>query len=250
MVMRRLTQALCLPAIASLLIVSGGGALRASQTQTPAPSAAAAKPRLAGRWQLNKELSAAADSASSPANGSGSGNSYGGGRGGGRGGGFGRGGGGGGGMGGGMGRGGGGMRGGGGGGQGGGNGQADEEKMKQRRALMQEVMEVDATFTIIEGDGSVSFTHTDGRVVTYKTDGKKEKHQLTNGTIETKTRFDKDTDALVIEMDLGDGMKMTHTFTVTGDPRVLADSVKMEGGRMQHASTPRHHIYDDVTSTS
>jgi hypothetical protein len=241
MFMRRLTQALCLPAIASLLMLTGGDALRASQ----AP-AAAAKPRFAGAWRLNKELSAAAQQgSSSPDSGSSSGRT------GGRGGGFGRGGGGGGGMGGGMGRGGGmgggGMRGGGG---PGGGGQEDEEKMKQRRALMQEAMEVDSAFTIIEGDGTISFTHTDGRVVTYKTDGKKEKHQFTNGTVETKTKWDKDTEALVIETDLGDGVKLTHTYTVTGDPRQLADSVKVEGGRMNHQSAPRHNIYDDVTPTS
>jgi hypothetical protein len=130
----------------------------------------------------------------------------------------------------------------------------DQEKMKARRALMQEVLETDATFTVIEGDGTVSFTHPDGRVMTYKTDGKKEKHQLTNGTIETKTKWDKDTQALVIEMDLGDGMKATHTYTVTGAPRQLADSVKVEGGRMQRSggqgAPPRHHIYDEVPSSS
>jgi hypothetical protein len=133
-------------------------------------------------------------------------------------------------------------------------GPEDQEKMKQRRALMQEVLEVEPTFTIVEGDGTVSFTHTDGRVATYKTDGKKEKHQFTNGTIETKTKWDKDTEALVIEMDLGDGLKVTHTYTVAGTPRQLADSIKFEGGRMQERGgggpPPRHNIYDDVTPAS
>jgi hypothetical protein len=133
----------------------------------------------------------------------------------------------------------------------------DQEKMKARRALMQEVMEVAPSFTITEGDGTIGFTYADGRVVNYKTDGKKEKHQLTNGTIETKTKWDKDTEGLVIETDLGDGLKVTHTYTVTGTPRQLADSVKIEGGRQrqggqggQGGPPPRHHIYDDVTSTS
>jgi hypothetical protein len=241
--MRRLTRALCVPAIAGLVFVSGGGALRASQT--PAPE----KPRLAGEWRLNKEASSLAGQSSSSGDSSGNNN------GGGRGGGWGRGGGGGGGMGGrggGMGRGGGGM---GGMGRGGMNmSPEDEEKMKQRRALMQEVLETDQSFTIIEGDGSITFTHPDGRVVTYKVDGKKEKHQLTNGTIETKTKWDKDTEALVIEMFLGDGMKVTHTYSVTGTPRQLADSIKLEGGRFQRGGgqgpPPRHHIYDEATPSS
>jgi hypothetical protein len=237
--MRRLTRAVFVPAMAVSMIMAGA-ALRASQAPVKQ------QPRLAGVWKLNKEASSAAQSASS---GSGGDNSGGGrsGRGGGGGGGWGRGGG----MGGGMGRGGG-MGGGGMGGmRGGGGGPEDEEKMKQRRALMQEVMEVSPAFTVTEGDGTITFTHNDGRVVTYKTDGKKEKHQLTNGTIETKTKWDKDIEALVIEMDLGDGMKLTHTYTVTGDPRQLADSIKMEGGRMQgHQPPPRHSIYDDDTPTS
>jgi hypothetical protein len=242
--MRRLTRALYVPAIAGLVLVCGDGALRASQT------AANEKPRLAGQWQLNKEASSLQSQSSSSGD-SGSSN-------GGRGGGWGRGGGGGGmgGRGGGMGRGSGMGRGGGGmGGMGGGPmSQEDQEKMKQRRALMQEVLETDAIFTIIEGDGTISFTHPDGRVMTYKTDGKKEKHQLTNGTIETKTKWDKDTEGLVIEMDLGDGMKVTHTYTVTGSPRQLADSIKLESGRMQRGGgqgpPPRHHIYDEVPPSS
>jgi hypothetical protein len=241
--MKRLTRALCVPAIAGLVVVCGEGALRASQT--PANE----KPRLSGQWQLNKEASSLQSQSS------GSSNSNGGSNGGGRGGGWGRGGGGG--MGG---RGGGGM-GRGGGGMGGGMGRGgvsmtpeDEEKEKARRALMQEVLETDPTFTIIEGDGTISFTHPDGRVVTYKTDGKKEKHQLTNGTIETKTKWDKDTEGLVIEMDLGSGTKVTHTYTVTGSPRQLADSIKIEGGRMSRGGgqgpPPRHKIYDEIPPTS
>jgi hypothetical protein len=243
--MRRLTRALCVPAIAGLVVVCGEGALRASQTPTTE------KPRLSGQWQLNKEASSLQDQQSSSSGSSSNGSGYGGGRGGG----MGRGGGGMGGRGGGgMGRGGGGMGGMGGGGMGRGGVSMtpeDEEKQKVRRALMQEVMETDATFTIIEGDGTISFTHPDGRVVAYKTDGKKEKHQLTNGTIETKTKWDKDTQGLVIEMDLGDGAKVTHTYTVTGSPRQLADSIKMEGGHSRggQSAPTRHHIYDEVPTS-
>jgi hypothetical protein len=248
--MRRLTRALYVPAIAGLVFVCGDGALRASQTPPAAPAAPSTeKPRLAGQWQLNKEASSLASQSSSSGDSSGGNNN-----GGGRSGGFGRGGGMGGGRGGGgMGRGGGGMGGFGGGRGGGQPSEQDQEKMKQRRALMQEVMESDPTFTIIEGDGSITFTHTDGRVMTYKIDGKKEKHQLTNGTIETKTKWDKDTQALVIEMDLGDGMKVTHSYTVSGSPRQLADSIKIEGGRQRSGGQgppPRHQIYDEITPTS
>lgn len=241
--MRRLTRVLCVPAIAGLVLVCDGGTLRASQTP------ASEKPRLAGEWRLNKDASSLQNQSS------GSGGSSGTSNGGGRGGGWGRGGGGMGGRGGGMGRGGGGM-----GGMGGGMGRGgmnlspeDQEKEKQRRALMQEVLETDPAFTIIEGDGTITFTHPDGRVMTYKIDGKKEKHQLTNGTIETKTKWDKDTEGLVIEMDLGSGMKVTHTYTVAGSPRQLADSVKLEGGRMRSGGSgppPRHHVYDEVPPSS
>ena len=227
--MRRLTRVLCVPAIAGLVLVCDGGTLRASQTP------ASAKPQLAGEWRLNK------DASSQQSQSSGSGDSSGTNNGGGRGGGWGRGGGG---MGG---------RGGGGMGRGGVSlSPEDQEKEKQRRALMQEALATEPSFTIIEGDGTITFTHPDGRVMTYKIDGKKEKHQLTNGTIETKTKWDKDTEGLVIEMDLGNGMKVTHTYTVAGAPRQLADSVKVDGGHMRNgAQAPgRHHIYDEVPPSS
>ena len=128
--------------------------------------------------------------------------------------------------------GGGGMRGGFGGmGMGGGNGRSsapqDREEMERRRALMREVLEAQPRFLITVEDLLVIFTYPDGRVVRYKADGKEERHQYASGTVKTKAKWL--TDRLSIETDLGDGMKVTHTFMTTPDPRQLVIATILPG---------------------
>jgi hypothetical protein len=86
----------------------------------------------------------------------------------------------------------------------------------------------------------------------FKTDGKKEKHQFDNGTVETKSHWDKD--GLVIETDLQNGMKLTQTYALApaAEKRQLVISTKMEGGMSRGGDggggerKPMMHYYDDA----
>jgi hypothetical protein len=123
----------------------------------------------------------------------------------------------------------------------------DPEKLKAARALIEELMTPPAMLTIGDADGAVTFTESDGRTRTYKTDNRKEKHQVTNATVETRTHWEEG--SLVIEIDLGDGLKATQTYSVGADPRQLTVLTKLEGGpgRMSRQRPPRRSVYDDAT---
>jgi hypothetical protein len=143
-----------------------------------------------------------------------------------------------------------------GGGMGGGGQMSDEQKqeMERRRALMKELLQPSARMNVTVENDIVTFTESDGRVRKFKTDGKKEKHQFDNGTVETKSKWDNT--GLVIETALQNGMKLTQTYTVTaGERRQLVLATKMEGGGggMSHGTSgdsgerkPLMHYYDDA----
>jgi hypothetical protein len=143
-----------------------------------------------------------------------------------------------------------------GGGMGGGGQMSDEQKqeMERRRALMKELLQPSARMNVTVENDIVTFTESDGRVRKFKTDGKKEKHQFDNGTVETKSKWDNT--GLVIETALQNGMKLTQTYTVAaGERRQLVLATKMEGGGggMSHGTSgdsgerkPLMHYYDDA----
>ncbi|MEO5823455.1 MAG: hypothetical protein ABIT71_23370 [Vicinamibacteraceae bacterium] len=168
--------------------------------------ASAPRPILAGAWSIDRALSTSPGSVAMPdvgddGPGSGGGRAPGGG-------GFG-------GMGGGR-RGG--MGGGGAGGPGGGA-RRREGDMAARRALMEELMALPPTFTIAQDGDKVVFIEPDGVVRSYVANNKVEKHQLQNGTIETKSRWDGD--ALEMELKPSGGLTITRRYSVRGTPRQL-----------------------------
>jgi hypothetical protein len=142
-----------------------------------------------------------------------------------------------------------------GGGLGGGQ-MSDEQKqeMERGRALMKELLQPSDRMNVTVENDIVTFTESDGRVRKFKTDGRKEKHQFDNGTVETKSKWDNT--GLVIETDLRNGMKLTQTYTIAaGEKRQLVLATKMEGGGggMSHGSSgdsgerkPFMHYYDDA----
>jgi hypothetical protein len=127
------------------------------------------------------------------------------------------------------------------------DGKPDREEMQRRRELMQELLQPSPSMTITVDGDTVSFTEADGRVRKYAANGKKEKHQFTNGTVKTKTKWDKD--QLVVESSLEDGMKVTQTYGVASDKRQLIVQTKVEGGMMRDEGDrkPITIYYDDVT---
>ena len=63
--------------------------------------------------------------------------------------------------------------------------------------------------------------------------GRKEKHQLTNGTIETTSSWDKAT--LKMDIVVGERMKLVRTFALTSDPRRLQVTTVFDEGPKDRA---------------
>jgi hypothetical protein len=171
----------------------------------------AERPSLAGAWTLNKSLSTPAGSVPSPDGGpdvdaiGGGGAGRRGGFGGGRGG-----------------RGPAGGRGPGGAGQ-----RAD---MAARRGLIEELMGVPPSVTIVQDGDRLAFTEPDGVVRVYHANNRTEKHQLLNGTIETKARWDEG--SLVMELKPRGGMTITRRYTLRpGAPAQLEVTTRADRDR-------------------
>jgi hypothetical protein len=197
-----------------------------------------ARPMLAGAWSINKSLGTAPGSGGMPDDGPFERPMGGRGPGGG---------------GGGMGPGGGGgggrfpMRG------GGGSGPPDRPRrdgdMAARRALMVEVMELPPKVTIAQDGDKVVFIEPDGVVRTYVANDKDEKHQLQNGTIETRSKWDDG--ALVMVLKVGKrGPEITRRFKVKGDPRQLEVTTTFDGGPKDAKRIAVYEHVDDTPSAA
>ena len=194
--------------------------LPAAQAQSPATGIS-----IAGAWTRNKDLSDAPagrgqlgdDSDRGRGDGSGGGRRRGGG---GRGGGFGRGGG--------MGR---------GGGAGAARGNPDD--LLRMREAMRDVTNPSDHLIITQTDSMIVLTAADGRTTRLSPDGKKIKDD--NTKVERKTKWDGG--KLVSEINgLGPG-KMTQTFAVDPDAKLLRITLVMEGGRSNQPRTLTQ-VYD------
>jgi hypothetical protein len=126
-------------------------------------------------------------------------------------------------------------------GPGAGGGSEEREAMARQRALMRELLEPLPRVTVTSDTESVTFTASDGRVRKYRIDGRKEKHQFDNGTVETKSKFEKD--QLIIETSPGSGMKLVETYSLN-DQHQLVIEAKFEGGDR----APIVHVYDDAST--
>lgn len=102
---------------------------------------------------------------------------------------------------------------------------------------------------VITADGDVlTFSDADGRSSHYAANDKKEKHQLAEATIETKTRWLAN-GQLHQEMSLPGGMKLGRDFSVVdGDVPQLIVTVSPEGGPDDRDGgrrrPPRRFVYD------
>lgn len=203
-----------------------------AQTSTPATP-----PDLSGMWKLNPDLSDKQPGApgSSQAGGGDEGGQNTGGGGMGRGGGRG------------FGGGGRGMRGGMGGGRGGGEQGArrDPEQMKRTREFVQAALAAPDAFTIVEHDGEVSITDSQGQVTNLMTDGRKEKHVVGSDTADTATRWSGGD--LVEELSQNDGPKISRTYSMVTGPdgtKQLKLVAKVEGNGQMRRSIAVTRVYD------
>ena len=193
-------------------------------------------PDLGGAWVLNRDLGTAPGSEPGPGPDGREGRGRGPGGGPGGGGRGGPGGGGGGGFGGFGGRGGG-RRGPG----GGGDPRGMREDMAARRALMDEVLHLPPRFTLAQEGDKIVIIEPDGVVRTYLVNGRKEKHQLANGTVETTSSWDKAT--LKMDIVVGERLKLVRTFALTEDPRRLQVTTVFDGGPKDRAMV---EVFDEA----
>ena len=105
---------------------------------------------------------------------------------------------------------------------------------------MGEVMELPARLTIIQDGEKLILTEPDGVVRTYLVNGKVEKHQLTSGTVDTKTSWDGP--SLTMQIAVG-RMKLTRTFTMHDNPRRLEIATAFERAPKD---ARRLHVYDEA----
>jgi hypothetical protein len=224
-----------------LFAVPALGAFAAAAVLTSVTLAAheqpSTRPMLAGAWSIDKTQSTAPGSVAMPDD-PGEGPPHGGGGGGGR-------------RPGGPGGGGpsggfpGGMHGGGGGGRSGpGGSRGREEDMAARRALMEELMALPPKFTLAQDGDKVIFIEPDGVVRTFVANDKAEKHQLQNGTIETKSRWDGG--ALEMELKPSDGLTITRRYEVRGTPRQLEITTTTNRGAKNAKRVAVYDVTDDA----
>jgi hypothetical protein len=122
-------------------------------------------------------------------------------------------------------------------GGGGSRGGMDPEQMRARMSLL----EPPSRLTITQTDTSVTLTEGDGRSQTLTIDNRKESRALGNRTVEVRTK--RDEGRLVKEMSLGDGMKLTETYSLDAQPRQLHVMVKLEGSHLPRPINLRR-VYD------
>lgn len=115
------------------------------------------------------------------------------------------------------------------------------EDLAARRALMDEVLQPPARITIAQDGDKVSFIEPDGVVRTYLANDKSEKHAMTNGIVETRSRWD------------GAGLRMAitlarvtlvRTYEIAGDdPRRLRVTTAFDRGPKDAAHVA---VYDEA----
>jgi hypothetical protein len=116
--------------------------------------------------------------------------------------------------------------------------------MQRLRDLMRELMAAPVRLTIVQRDDAVSFTDDEGHVRRFVANGKEEKHQLTSGTLETKSRW-KD-GAMVIEWETGRGPTVVRSYRVEPSTKRLVVETTMKGGSRGGDRPPITHVYDPV----
>lgn len=218
----RLFAAPAICAVAAAALLSSAALAAREDTAT--------RPVLSGAWSIDKTLSTAPGSVGMPDDGNDGPGSGGGGRrragGGGRGGGFP-----------------GGMSGGGGRGAPG-SIRGREEDRAARRALVEELIALPPKFTIAQDGDKVVFIEPDGVVRTFVVNDKAEKHQLQNGTIETKARWDGN--GLEMELKSSGGLTLTRRYEVRGTPRQLEVTTTASRGPKDAKRVAVYDVTDDV----
>ena len=90
----------------------------------------------------------------------------------------------------------------------------------------------------------MTFTAADGRVRRYRVDGRKEKHQFDNGTVDTKSKCENG--QLTIETSSLRRRRLIDTYSVNDQHQLVIETKFEGGGRGDHP--PIVHVYDDASA--
>jgi hypothetical protein len=121
-------------------------------------------------------------------------------------------------------------------------GAPDQEAVRRMREVMQEIANPTPHLVVTVGDRSITFVDAEGRSQRFTADGKKEKHQVQAGTIETKTKWEGAD--LRQDIDPGGSRKIVRTFSVSPENHQLVVTSTVEGG--QRSRPPRRVVYYDA----
>jgi hypothetical protein len=104
------------------------------------------------------------------------------------------------------------------------------------------VLTLPKRFTLIHSNNALRILEPDGVTRTYAINGKSEKHQLTHGTITTKTRLSDG--AVVMDLEAGDRFKIRRSFRLRDEgPQQLEVTTSPAGGPRELALVT---VYDTV----
>jgi hypothetical protein len=116
------------------------------------------------------------------------------------------------------------------GGRGPGDGRLRETDLAARRGLIEELLAMPASITIAQDGDRLSLVEADGIARIYYANGRTERHQLLNGTIETRSRWDDGT--LVMELKPRGGPTITRRYRLgPGAPPTLEITTRVDRDR-------------------
>jgi len=122
----------------------------------------------------------------------------------------------------------------------GGRGPIDPEQMRARMALV----EAPRRLTITQAERTITLTDGDGRSQILTPNDRKQTVPIGNSTVNVKAKWADD--RLMKETSLGDGTKITETYSLIPDAQQLHVSVKIESSQMSHAIV-LGRVYDAET---
>jgi hypothetical protein len=128
-----------------------------------------------------------------------------------------------------------------------GRGPVGADEMRERTALLVELMAPHAQIAVEVDGTAVIFTGEDGHRATYHANWRKEKHQAVHGSVETRTRWRNG--ELERETRLDAGFRVTETFTVDPATGQLIVTAQLRGGRFGGERRPVRRVYDRAEAT-
>ena len=121
-------------------------------------------------------------------------------------------------------------------------GDVDPETMRKAMVLTRELSTPSAHLVLSEIDGAIKIEDERGRSARYTPNNKKEKHQLTGGTVETSTRWDGD--ALRQEFRVDNIVLVERIYAVSKETGRLVVTTNRRGARSGGGERPLQFVYD------